>query len=48
METMIDHQIELGRAEIALRMEWFKLIYEQETNDADEAFLRMLTLQKGE
>lgn len=48
MEKMIDNNIEMGRLEIALRMEWFKMIYEQETQDFDTCFNRMMTLHKGE
>lgn len=48
MEKMIDNNIEIGRLETALRMEWVKLIYENETQDFDDAFNRMMILHKGE
>jgi len=48
METMIDNNIELGRIEIALKMEWAKLVYENENQDFDTAFNTLMTLHKGE
>ncbi len=43
---MIDSTIELGRIEVAIRMEWVELAYNQ-TDDEDVAFKEMLELQKG-
>lgn len=47
MEKMIDNNILMGRLETALRMEWVKTIYENENNDFDTAFDRLMKLHKG-
>ena len=44
---MIDSTIELNRMEVAIKMEWVELAYNQ-TEDTDMAFKEMLELQKGE
>ena len=46
MNEMIDTAIEIGRIEVALKMEWVELAYNQ-TDDEDVAFKEMLELQKG-
>jgi len=47
MEKMIDNTIELNRIEVALKMEWVELAYNQ-NQDEDTAFEEMMRLQKGD
>lgn len=44
MNKMIDNEIEIGRPEMALKMEWVKLAY-NETDDLNDAITRLMALR---